>query len=50
MEKFMMKKHTEEIALGLLEDGVDIKIIIKRTGVSEAKLKLLAKQPSKKTV
>ena len=42
------EKEREEIVLGLLEDGVDIKIIAKRTGFSETKIKSLFKKITKK--
>ena len=44
----LFKKEREEMVLGLLEDGVDIKIIAKRTGFSETKIKSLFKKITKK--
>jgi len=45
------KKNEEEVniktAKNLLERGVDIKIISESTGLSEAKMKSLAKKPTK---
>jgi len=41
MEKFAIKKHDEEMARGLLQDGVDPKIVAKRYGLSEKEVKRL---------
>jgi len=41
------EKGKIEIAKNLLERGVDIKIITESTGLSEAKIKSLAKRPTK---
>ena len=41
------EKKTIEVAKNLLERGVDIKIIAESTGLPEAKIKTLAKRPTK---
>ncbi len=47
-DKMVISDEREEMARKLLEHGVDIKIISESTGLPEAKIKSLAKKPTKK--
>ena len=47
-EKMGMRKREEEMAKKMLEEGIEVSTIIRVTGLSEAKIKSLAKKPTKK--